>query len=371
MVLGLGVTQLLIVTPFEKKSPFLISRALAVLLMKPLSIDIRRRIVRLSRDGYKQVHIAEIFGVSQGAVSKILRRHRETNDLTPIKPPGRPRLTTARNDRRLLHLSRTNRRMSSARLRHLWTRTIGIPLSRQTVNRRLLEHGYRARRPLKRIRLTRAHRVARHNWARGHANRPLGHWRHCMFTDESRFLLVRVDGRVRVRRLQGERLRDDCIQETVQGGGGSVMIWGGIHYGGRTPLVVPEGNVNAVVYRDILQNVCIPHARAVYGANFVLQDDNATPHRARIINTFLETEGVTRIGWPSRSPDMNPIEHIWDDMGRALRDRDVQPTNLDELTVALREEWDALPLEKINNLIDSMPRRIAALLRARGGHTRY
>uniref|UniRef100_A0A8C4GWG2 Uncharacterized protein n=1 Tax=Dicentrarchus labrax TaxID=13489 RepID=A0A8C4GWG2_DICLA len=57
----------------------------------------------------------------------------------------------------------------------------------------------------------------------------------------------------------GANLHDDCIQETTQGGGSSVMVWAGIHYGGKTPLVVLDGNVNAVVNRDILENHCLPH----------------------------------------------------------------------------------------------------------------
>ena len=66
------------------------------------------------------------------------------------------------------------------------------------------------------------------------------------------------------------------------------MIWAGIHYGGKTPLVVPDGNVNAAAYRDILEFHCLPYARRVYGHNFRLQDDNARPHRATAVREFLE-----------------------------------------------------------------------------------
>jgi hypothetical protein len=189
--------------------------------------------------------------------------------------------------------------------------------------------------------------------------------------DESRYILDRKDGRQRVRRLRGENLRDDCIQESTQGGGGSVMVWAGIHYGGKTSLVVPDGNINAVVYLDILENHCLPHARRVYANNFRLQDDNATPHRAAVVRHFLEAEGVEQIPWPACSPDMNPIEHAWDALGRAINDRDNLPQTLQELAQALTDKWDALPIDIINNLVDSMPRRLDALIHARGGHTRY
>ena len=149
------------------------------------------------------------------------------------------------------------------------------------------------------------------------------------------------------------------------------MVWAGIHYGGKTPLVVLDGNVNAAVYRDILENHFLPHARRVYGNNFRLQDDNARPHRAAAVREYLDAEGVQQMPWPACSPDMNPIEHAWDALGRAISERDNIPQTLQELAQALTEEWDALPTDNINRLVDSMPRRLNALIRARGGHTRY
>ena len=121
-----------------------------------------------------------------------------------------------------------NEKMPASRLCRLWRIHHGVNVSRQTVNRRLLQRGYRARRMTKCPRLTVRHRVARLQWARRHRRWQLGHWRHVIFTDESRYILDRQDGRQRVRRLRGENLRDDCVRETNQWGGGSVMVWAGI-----------------------------------------------------------------------------------------------------------------------------------------------
>ena len=358
---------------FEFLVPFAIKigRDVPWTMPGPTATATRERVVALRQEGYKQTDIAEVLGISQSAVSKILKRQREAGNVRPRKSPGRPRLTTRRDDRQLLNFSRRNRKLPTSRLRRLWRRYHGINVSRSTVNRRLLQHGYRARRLTKCPRLSVRHRVARLLWAREHRRLHPGHWQHVVFTDESRFILDRKDGRQRVRRLAGENLRDDCIHETTQGGGGSVMIWAGIHYGGKTPLVVPDGNVNAAAYRDILEFHCLPYARRVYGHNFRLQDDNARPHRAAAVREFLEAEGVVQLPWPACSPDMNPIEHAWDALGRAINDREVIPQNLQELADALREEWDAMPVDVINKLLDSMPRRLHALVCARGGHTRY
>ncbi|RZC34323.1 hypothetical protein BDFB_013278 [Asbolus verrucosus] len=76
------------------------------------------------------------------------------------------------------------------------------------------------------------------------------------------------------------------------------------------------------------------------------------------------------MGWPTNSPDMNHIEHLWDTLERAIRER--QPIqNFQQLEELLIQEWELLPQERITNLIESMPRRCAELIRARGDHIHY
>ncbi|GFU93782.1 transposable element Tcb2 transposase [Trichonephila clavipes] len=81
-------------------------------------------------------------------------------------------------------------------------------------------------------------------------------------------------------------------------------------------------------------------------------DDNCRPHRANLVEDFLFEEGIVRMEWPACSPDMNPIEHFWDALGRQI-----PPQTLQELERALLEEWDRIPQLVINSLIDSMPHR--------------
>ena len=155
-------------------------------------------------------------------------------------------------------------------------------------------------------------------------------------------------------------------------GGGSVTVWGGIILNGRTDLVVMVNQtINAERYGEmcILQHV-VPFAQN-FGEGFILVDDNAPPHRAQIIEEMLTTHNIERMNWPARSPDCNPIEHVWDELQRRLRSRQEAPRNLHALANALVEEWEQLPLVVINNLIESMPRRCEAVRRSRGGPTRY
>jgi transposase len=98
---------------------------------------------------------------------------------------------------------------------------------------------------------------------------------------------------------------------------------------------------------------------------------NVRPYRARTLVNFVETEGIEHMEWPAVSPDMNPIENLWSEITRTMDASANQPTNLAELRQAVIDVWQAMPLQTLENLIDSMPRRVQALYDARGGHTKY
>ena len=181
---------------------------------------------------------------------------------------------------------------------------------RTTVNNRLLSRGYRAYRPTTKPLLTANHRRLRLELAQRWLNLTVAHWQLIIFGDESRFQLYPVDGRLRVRRLPGERFRPGCQAHRVQAGGGSVHVWGAFHNSTKSPLVLPDGYLTGVLYRGILQSTLVPFARHYFGDNYRYQDDNATPHRARVVLDFLQQGNVTKMEQPPRSPDCNPIEHL-------------------------------------------------------------
>ncbi|GFX60551.1 transposable element Tcb2 transposase [Trichonephila clavipes] len=149
-------------------------------------------------------------------------------------------------------------------------------------------------------------------------------------------------------------------------------MYGGISIDGRTDLyIIRDGPLTAHRYRDeILRPIVVPYAAAI-GDDFILMDDNSRSHRTNMVEDFLFEEGIVRMEWPVCSPDMNPIEHVWDALGRQVAGCQPPPQTLQELERDLLEEWDRIPRLVIYCLIESMPQRCSTLLAVHGNHTLY
>lgn len=317
--------------------------------------------------GESQSYVARLLHVNQSTISRLVARYNQTATTNDRPRTGRPRVTTPGQDRyiRVLHLrDRTITAESTA------ARVPGLRrISGQTVRNRLREVGLRARRPYVGNVLQRHHRVGRLRWCNNVVVWNLRNWRRIWFSDESRFLLQRRDGRNRVYRRAQERYAPNCVRQVDRFGGGSVMVWAAISYINRTDLIHVQGNLTAVRYRD---NILQPHLLPVIDVQRELfQQDNARPHTARATMAFLANNNVRVLPWPSRSPDLNPIEHLWDELDRRLRQRQRQPETLQELVVFLQGEWERIPQAVIQRLIQSMTRRVRTVIRVRGGHNRY
>ena len=189
-----------------------------------------------------------------------------------------------------------------------------------------------------------------------------------MWTDESRLRLFVNDGGVRLWRHRGETL--DVTQARLQGGDGSVHVSASIWHDGRSCLQVLGSNVTGEYYCAVLMNF-LHGNRLPTGAwtPWRLQHDNAPAHRAHVVEEFLGNHNISVLPWPSRSPDLNPIEHAWDYLGRRVRQHN--PTTLIQLTRLLIEECERIPQDYLNTLIESMRKRIGALIESKGDPTKY
>lgn len=333
------------------------------------------RAVFLSEQGRSQSQVAHELGLSKSAVQRLLKRYRETHSFDRRPGSGKKRCTTPRDDRSIVLNCLQDRTLNAKQLNQELERTRGVNVSSDTVRRRLKEVGIQPKRAATGPKLSREHKEKRLRFAREHADWTPEQWGSVLFTDESRVCLFGNDRRKRVYRRPGERYAQCCISEVVSFGGGSCMVWGGISLEIKSELVFiacgPEGGLNGQRYIDnILQAHVVPLAEEI-GDQFVLMHDNARPHVANRVREFLAEANIPTLDWPALSPDLNPIEHLWDQLKRRVRERKPAPQTVPELRIALTEEWERLPQENIVNLIRSLPNRMNAVIRARGGNTKY
>ncbi len=152
------------------------------------------------------------------------------------------------------------------------------------------------------------------------------------------------------------------------------MVWGIFSWHTFGPFVPIEHCLNTTDYLSIVADHIHPFMTTVFtSSDGYFQQDNTPCHKAQIMSDwFLEHDnGFTLLKWPPQSPDLNPIKHLWDVVEREIRIIDVQPTNLQQLREAIMWIWTKISEECFQHLVESMPRRIKAVLKSKGGPTRY
>ncbi|KAK3108567.1 hypothetical protein FSP39_010793 [Pinctada imbricata] len=216
--------------------------------MPRLGFEQRNIIIGRLQAGESQNFLANLYNVSQSTISRLWNSFLQSGSTSDRQRQGRPRVTSAAQDH-FIQLCHLRNRFSTAT-----STASAVPgnlrISDQTVRNRLREAGIRARRPVRAVVLTQRHRQNRLQWCQAHNIWPQQHWRNVWFSDESRFLLHRADGRSRVYRRRNESFAPNCVQQVDRFGGGSVMMWAAISYTGRTALVHVQGRLTAQSYRD-------------------------------------------------------------------------------------------------------------------------
>ncbi|GBL82581.1 Transposable element Tc1 transposase [Araneus ventricosus] len=200
--------------------------------------------------------------------------------------------------------------------------------------------GFGSRRPTRVPLLNARHQAARLAWAREHREWTLEDWERVAWSDESRFRLLHFDGRLRIWRQAHEAMDNACQVGTVQGHGGSIMVWGVFSWQFLGSLVLVPTSLNAIRFVEFLGDhlhpfmlYCHPHGNGVF------QKDNYTSHRSWLATAWLDehSSDFSVMNWPPRSPDLNPIEHLWDVSGKGVKAHHTTPASLIELWTALAD----------------------------------
>ncbi|GBN38416.1 Transposable element Tcb1 transposase, partial [Araneus ventricosus] len=213
----------------------------------------RRQIVVARRLGTYITETTRLVGCSRSAVVSIHTKWINDGDASSRRQGvGCSRVIKEKGRRRLSRLVKQNRRQTLAQLTAQYNAGPRASVSEHTVQRTLLDMGLCSRRPTRMPLLTKRHRQLRLEWAREHRDWIMDEWKRVAWSDESRFLIHHVNGRVRVRHLPGEQLLLSCTAGHTQADGGGIMLWGTFSWAALGPVVVVEQTMKAANYLNII-----------------------------------------------------------------------------------------------------------------------
>lgn len=317
----------------------------------------------MAKEGKTQREIAAFLGRSKTFVCNALR------DPKPRVATGRPRKTTAKDDGHIKRLSNIDPFKSATKIRD----ELNLSVSSRTVQRRLVEKQLVGRSPRKVPMLTRKHLQARLKFAKEHLDW-IGpengkKWRNILWSDETKVNLIGSDGKRWVRRPVDSAFKPQYTTKTFKHGGGNIMVWGCFSWYGVGPLFWIKKIMDQYLYAEILENVMLPHADWEMPLKWQFMQDNDPKHTARTVKKWFEDHKIDVMQWPAQSPDLNPIENLWQIVKKSVNP--LKSKNKEELWSKIQEAWYAIPVSTCRNLVESMPRRVREVIRNNGYTTKY
>lgn len=276
----------------------------------PKAVDnsIRQLIIQHREEGESVKKIAEMFRITRGTVINICKRYQQTGSVSPSKPTGRPRLTNPDQDETLNERS-TNNPFTSAKVLKA---ELELPVSLNTVRRRLRESDLGGRRAVKKELLTARNMIDRIGFSYQYAHWNNRDWSSVIFTDEKIFC-SEGSGDIWVHRPRGKRFDSRYIYPKRTSGRFSIGVWGWMTAAGPSELLRIDGHLNATKYIDILENSLLPALQMLFGeAVLYFVHDKSPIHMSLATTNWLDQqEKLNAIPWPAKGADMNPIENLW------------------------------------------------------------
>lgn len=171
-------------------------------------------------------------------------------------------------------------------------------------------------------------------------------------------------------RKKNEEFKFKNTKPTVKHGGGNVLVWGCISTFGTGELVFIDSIMDKYIYLNILKNNLRKSAMKMGIVDtFKYYQDNDPKHKARAVQEYLLYNCPKLLHPPPQSPDLNPIEHLWDELERRIRKTTIKSKEM--LKQQLKKEWNNINIEYLKKIIGNMPQRLKEVISQEGYSTRY
>uniref|UniRef100_A0A3P8TY65 Transposase Tc1-like domain-containing protein n=1 Tax=Amphiprion percula TaxID=161767 RepID=A0A3P8TY65_AMPPE len=329
------------------------SEQMRIMRSKELPKELRGRIVARHRSGQGYKRISAALKVPKSTVASIILKWKKFGTTRTLPRPGRPAKLSNRGRRALVREVKKNPKITVAELQRC-SREMGESSTKSTITAALHQSGLYGRVARRKPLLSARHMKARIQFANKHMKDSQTMRNKILWSDETKIELFGVNSKRYVWRKPRTAHHLPNTIPTVKRGG-SIMLWGCFSAAGTGRLVAIEGKMNAVKYRDILEeNLFLSPLDLRLDQRFTFQQDNDPKHTAKITKEWLRNNSVTILDWPSQSPDLNPIEHLWRDLKMAVHQ--CSPSNLTELERICKEEWQRIPKSRDERQATQMER---------------
>uniref|UniRef100_A0A3Q2PWK9 Tc1-like transposase DDE domain-containing protein n=1 Tax=Fundulus heteroclitus TaxID=8078 RepID=A0A3Q2PWK9_FUNHE len=330
---------------------------------KQLSNDRKTKIVQHSHSGEGYKKLSQRFKLSVSTVRNIVRKWKTTGTVLVKPRSGRPRKISERQRRSMVRMVKDNPQTTSTDLQHHLAAD-GVTVHRSTIQRTLHQERLYGRVMRQKPFLQARHKQSHLRYAKVHLDKPASFWNKVLWTDETMIELFGHKERHYAWQQKNTAFQEQHLLPTVKFGGGSIMLWGCVANAGTGNLVKVEGRMDSIQYQQILENnVQESVTKLKLHQGWIFQQDNDPKHRSKSTQAFMQRNNYNVLEWPSQSPDLNIIEHLWDDLKQAVYAR--RPSNLTELELFCKEEWSKIPSSRIQELIKIYRKQLEAVVFAK------
>ncbi|KAE9187998.1 hypothetical protein PF005_g20235 [Phytophthora fragariae] len=312
------------------------------------SDDLRSRVVYKWKEDLGSRTISKHLAIPRWSVRSIIKHYKTNGHWSVERRPGRPRLTDARHDRRIIRAVEKDRFVSAARLAAEVSKEIGKEVSSDLIRDRIHEAGLFGRSARKKPFLSAKHRRQRLKYAKCFDNMQPEWWSRVLFSDEASVELHGTSGRVSVWRRPHEAFDPRCVISTRKSSRKSLMVWSSVTANGVGTMHFCEKSFNGEYYRELLRKE-MPFTKLSIGlsGDTLFVHDNAPAHTAKLTTKCVRELQLISLGHPPQSPDLNPMENLWFLMKKELNKDPT--TTIENLKTKLLQIWTSMDDEVVRN----------------------